>query len=251
MQANMQNPSPCRASVITSNAMILGDNTVNVAIGLSGISSGPQVQLEINTPGTSAGFGNSGFRLRDLTSLSISTLTGVTKFLTVTNMGDIVLGDIPGAGGFVGACSPGLTLAQTNYITKVSALNEICFSQIYDDGITVGIGVGSSVTSAFRFQVSGDFLLQPNTGTNTGDLYMRDNSTNQRVLAMYGQAGNSTLAIGPLAGGNSTTAQNNVYIGLNSGSSTGDEIRNTFVGAEVVKITQQHLPMVTTLLLVQ
>lgn len=62
---------------------------------------------------------------------------------------------------------------------------------------------------------------------------MRDASTNRRVFAMYGSGGNSTLAVGPSAGGTSTSSVgiNNVYVGPSAGLSSTDETRNTFIGA--------------------
>ncbi|QLH46541.1 MAG: hypothetical protein HWD58_13465 [Bacteroidota bacterium] len=59
------------ANVMNSNHMILGNNSVNVGIGLSGDASGPQVKLELDAglSGTAAGGngnpGASGLRFRD------------------------------------------------------------------------------------------------------------------------------------------------------------------------------------------
>jgi trimeric autotransporter adhesin len=55
-----------QAVPIASNTMILGNNSVNVGIGLSGNPSGPQAKLEINA----STINTSGLRFRQLTSIS-------------------------------------------------------------------------------------------------------------------------------------------------------------------------------------
>lgn len=75
------------AVVTASNAMVLGDNNVNVGIGLSGITPGPGNKLEINT-GVS---GSSGLRFRQLTSASTPVTMPNFNYLTVDANGDVVL----------------------------------------------------------------------------------------------------------------------------------------------------------------
>ncbi|GAB3989585.1 hypothetical protein GCM10028807_14810 [Spirosoma daeguense] len=76
------------ASVTTSNAMILGNNQVNVGIG----NTAPNNKLEI-TKGVA---NQSGLRLSNLTSSSPASMYGQVKFLTVNDAGDVVLGTTTG-----------------------------------------------------------------------------------------------------------------------------------------------------------
>ncbi|MBK8876255.1 MAG: tail fiber domain-containing protein [Bacteroidetes bacterium] len=229
------------ASVVTSNTMILGDNTVNVGIGLSGAAGGPLNKLEINADPASfayTGIGGSGLKFRQL----ISTTPPVApngRVLTVDVTGNVVLTDDIGGNGSVTTCG-GLVPANQNFITRFrtitgTTVREICTSQIYDDGTTVGIGVGSTVDNAYKTQIRGDVLIEhPTGGSTTGDIYMTDNiaSNKLRVFAMHGSGGREALSIGPGAGGVgiTNTALTGVYIGRNAGSIVDDDIMNTFVG---------------------
>lgn len=224
------------AHVTGDDQMILGNNDVNVGIGLSGNPIGPQTKLEIdaNIPDVS------GLRFRTLTSASPSTLTGVTSVLTVNNSGDVVLGDIPGSGGSIGSCSPGLS--NVNFITKISGPNEICSTiGIFEDVNainTIGLGVGSSVNNSFQVHTGGDLLIQPNAGNPGGDIYMQPlaaGTATQRVFAMYGSAGTGVLTVGPSAGNpvqsGSSSADGTTFVGMNSGNSSQNALNCTFVGA--------------------
>lgn len=82
------------------NKMILGDNDINVGIGLSGVTSSPANKLEINAiagNGTTdvdatTGNGASGLRFRDLTSNSTPTSSPpTTNVLSVDANGDVIL----------------------------------------------------------------------------------------------------------------------------------------------------------------
>lgn len=75
-----------------SDKMILGNNDVNVGIGLSGISGGPQNKLEINAYNPD----ESGLRFRRLTSASTPT-TNPGVVLSVDASGDVIL--VPDATG--------------------------------------------------------------------------------------------------------------------------------------------------------
>lgn len=70
------------ARVLSSNAMVLGNN-VNVGIG----TSTPQNRLEL----TAGRDGQSGLRLTNLTANSPASDAMATKFLTVTDKGDVLL----------------------------------------------------------------------------------------------------------------------------------------------------------------
>jgi hypothetical protein len=228
-------------AVMQSDNLLLGDNQSKIGIGLSGIAIGPQTSLEINTV-TPIAVGNSGLRFRTLTSASPSVISGVTKVLTVNIAGDVVLGDIPGTGGSVFACAAGLTNA--NYITKISANNEICRTEgLYELSAfpyTIGMGVGTVVNTGpynnFKLDLKGDIFLRHDIANGIGgDIWMLDHfSIRRKVFAMYGQNGFGVIALGPDAGSasqfTSTTANNSIYIGYNTGSLTDNTSNNTFIG---------------------
>ncbi len=69
-----------------SNNMILGDNTVNVGIGLSGNALGPQDKLEINSNVS----GVSGLQFRQLTSANIPVANPGTGVLAVNAAGKVI-----------------------------------------------------------------------------------------------------------------------------------------------------------------
>lgn len=81
--------------------MILGNNNVNVGIGLSSDPLGPQNKLEINT-----GIANtSGLRFRQLTSASPTQANPGTGVLSVDPNGDVIYVNIPSSGGLGNLCS--------------------------------------------------------------------------------------------------------------------------------------------------
>ncbi len=217
--------------VRNSNDLLLGDNNTNVGIGLSGVAAGATAPLEINTAGANL----SGLRFTDLNSLSPASVSNITRVLTLNLAGDVIFGDIPIGTGPITACtSPGLT---TNYITKATASTQICRSQIYDDGTSVGIGVGASPNTAMKLHIKGDYYIE-GTPPNGGDLFMNDATGNiQRVLSMYGLGGRGSLSIGHYAGnsdaygvsGSSLSAS--VYVGYEAGRNIANSVsHNTFVG---------------------
>ncbi|GAB3997888.1 hypothetical protein GCM10028807_44100 [Spirosoma daeguense] len=77
------------ASVTASNAMILGNNQVNVGIG----NSAPNNKLEI-TKGVA---NQSGLRFTNLNNSSPATMLGQTKFLAVNEQGDVVMASMTGS----------------------------------------------------------------------------------------------------------------------------------------------------------
>ncbi|MBN4071181.1 tail fiber domain-containing protein [Crocinitomix catalasitica] len=122
-----------------SNDMILGDNFVEVGIGLSNDIVGPGNSLEINedvaddfaTPNTSGGTGKSGLRFRDLTAASspdfINPGAGV---LAVDSLGDVIY--VPDAqGGTLGALCPDAPLGDLTADNRVG-LND--FALYFEDG---------------------------------------------------------------------------------------------------------------------
>ncbi|HMT28966.1 MAG TPA: tail fiber domain-containing protein, partial [Bacteroidia bacterium] len=149
---------------------------------------------------------------------------------------EVILVSDVGGGNLTGNNSVCTFLA--NYVPRFYSNTSLGCSQIYDNGsTTVGIGMAAGGNTAFRFHMKGDFLIQPENSTDRGDIYMQDASVgNRRVFAMYGSGGNSTLAIGPGAGGSSGSATRSLYVGNNAGNLTDDETRNTFVGASAGEV---------------
>ena len=119
------------AKVTANDNMILGNNSVNAGIGMSGIAGGPANKLElswysaaspnptgapgsnINLPGTcsyGSATGESGLQFRDLTSASTPypNCPEVDGFLTVDANGNVIKMDLPPGKG-AGYCSNGLT----------------------------------------------------------------------------------------------------------------------------------------------
>jgi hypothetical protein len=77
------------AKVTNDNHMILGDNSVNVGIGLSGDPAGPLNKLEIST-GTGPVPGSSGLKFRDLNSTSTAGANPGTGVLSVDLTGNVI-----------------------------------------------------------------------------------------------------------------------------------------------------------------
>ena len=86
------------AVVMNNNQMILGNNNINVGIGLSGIGAGPGNKLEINT-----GVANtSGLRFRQLNSGSPPTPNPGSGVLALSTLGDLIY--VPGPAGTGNTC---------------------------------------------------------------------------------------------------------------------------------------------------
>jgi hypothetical protein len=103
------------AIVRNSNHMILGDNNINVGIGLSNDVSGPQKKLEINdntvsgpnvlnSTTTPPSYGASGLRFRNLTTATTTIPNPGLGVLSVTTNGDVVYVDASSLFMLGGAC---------------------------------------------------------------------------------------------------------------------------------------------------
>jgi hypothetical protein len=89
------------ARVTNSHHMILGNNNINVGIGLSNDPLGPQNKLEINT-----GIVNtSGLRFRQLTSTAPAQANPGSGVLSVDPNGDVIYVNVPAGGGIGNLCS--------------------------------------------------------------------------------------------------------------------------------------------------
>jgi hypothetical protein len=205
-------------TVLHNNEMILGNNTINVGIGLSGNATGPRAKLEIND----GSVGVSGLQFRTLTSSFAPGLTA-SKFLTVDNDGKVILRDIPGSGGSINACST----AAINFVPKWSLLSptkELCNSLIYDDGAHIGI---SNTAPVEKLDVDGNINI-----TNLRNSYFLGG---RRFLGSGGNGLKFSIELGfdagPAFGAN--LGYENIMIGRNTGRNLNDdESNNVLIGTE-------------------
>lgn len=130
----LTNASGIGASAIptTNNKMILGDNNVNVGIGLSNdvANGGPQNKLEIDAgingmnPSPAATVGASGLRFRDLHSANSTVPNPGQGILALDALGNVIYVPSPSGAGFGNLCGAtanpltnhfGIPLANFNY----------------------------------------------------------------------------------------------------------------------------------------
>ncbi len=257
------------ANVMNSNHMILGNNTVNVGIGLSGDLSGPQTKLEIDAGllGTAAGGtanpGASGLRFRDLTALSIPQPNPGPGVLSLSPLGDVIY--VPGAG------AGNTTICNTipvNNVTKNIGGNIICETNITDlnpigfvginninpndaldvnnlPGSTGDIDINNPIN---RYEINDDPILWHKgvidnlfIGVGAGQLTPTGPSGNDNVVIGHDAYSNMPMAaaniknviIGAHAADNFSFGGVNdvVYIGYKAGASA-DGLNNTFVGCQ-------------------
>ncbi len=119
--ASMTNTTAIGANTVVtaSNKMILGNNAVNVGIGLSGVTSAPANKLEINAiagNGTTdvdatTGGGASGLRFRDLTTASTVNTNSFNGVLSVNASGDVILVADQPTGSGIGSCASPTTFS--------------------------------------------------------------------------------------------------------------------------------------------
>ncbi|MBL0342139.1 MAG: tail fiber domain-containing protein [Bacteroidetes bacterium] len=206
--------------------------TTNRNVGINTASPGNTLTLE--TGFAAASSVESGLRFNNLTTATTTIIAnpfGATKgVLSVDAQGDVILVEDKD-GNVTNACG------SPSFVPRMlpTPANTIGCSQIFDDLITVGVGVGTAVDNAYRLHMRGDFLIEHGTSATNGDIYMLDNGSpnvKQRVFAMYGQNGNSSLAVGPLAGASGTTGDvRNTYVGFRAGNAAVGNLENTFIGA--------------------
>lgn len=258
------------SNVMNSNHMILGNNNVNVGIGLSSDASGPQTKLEIDAglSGTNAGGngnpGASGLRFRDLTALSIPQANPGTGVLSLSPLGDVIY--VSGAGG------GNTTICNTipvNNVTKNIGGNTICETNITDlnpigfvginntspnDALDVNILPGSASgnidinNSTSRYEINDDPILWHKgvtsnlfVGVGAGQVTPTGPGGSDNVVIGYNAYSNwpilapniKNVVIGAEAGSNFSGGGVNdvVYIGYKAGANA-DGLNNTFVGSQ-------------------
>lgn len=129
------------ARVMNNNHMILGNNTVNVGIGLSGVANGPQNKLEINVGGggSNPALAASGLRFRDLTFASPTTANPGPGVLAVSITGDVIYVPAPGGPG-LGRCA-----TPTNFGGANGAIDLANTDNFYFIGNAAGTAVNNVV----------------------------------------------------------------------------------------------------------
>ncbi|GAB4042259.1 bZIP transcription factor [Spirosoma jeollabukense] len=127
------------AVVSASNALVLGNNAMNIGIG----ATAPANKLEI-TQGTP---GKSGLRFTNLTSAYTTTVLNQTKFLTVDTNGDVILASINGSGR-VGADTDGAWQASGDNLQNTNP-----------GGVVIGPGV-SKTPAGYRLYVADGILTE-------------------------------------------------------------------------------------------
>ena len=232
------------ARVTTSDNMILGNNNVNVGIGLSGTTSGPQNKLEINTdiPNTS------GLRFRQLTSTSTQIANPSSGVLSVDSSGDVI---------YVNQSS-GSSSNSWNILGNAGTVDHINFIGTTDDvplnfrvnnieagridnhlgNVFLGSASGINTTSSGNTSV-GYFSFNTNTtgmnNTALGANSLQISTTGNANTAIGGGAlsnnstGSQNLAIGQQALMSNTTGSQNTALGTNA-FMTGTLTNSTIIG---------------------
>ncbi|MBL7765244.1 MAG: tail fiber domain-containing protein [Chitinophagaceae bacterium] len=254
------------SSVMNSNHMILGDNSINVGIGLSGLAAGPQNKLEIRTTTGSPYFGSvngsSGLRFRNMTSANTPITTTFPGVLSVDANGDVILVNPPASSSSVTLCNT----APINNVVKVTAIGTaLCETNITDmfplgtvginntspnDALDVNIGGGSAgnldlnnTNSAYEINDTAMLLHKGNStnlfvGSEAGALIpsgpgFGDNNTviGKRAHSTQPMMGQNSTFVGYQAGMNASMLNNSTHIGAGAGQNNAigaDE--NTIVG---------------------
>ncbi len=227
---NLTNASSIGASSIVrnNNHMILGNNSVNVGIGLSNDATGPRAKLEINDGTT----GVSGLQFRTLTS-AYNPGSTATKFLTVDVDGKVILKDVPGSGGSVAACAGPLYLNKLSKWTGVGSIPELCNSLVYDDGTNVGV---NNTSPTHQVDITGDLGISAPLYYSGARTIARDGTDNFYVGNNAGNTSTPNVAYGNTAVGASSlrlltnSAAANTSLGFQSGYNVTTGGANTLLG---------------------
>jgi hypothetical protein len=185
------------SSAMNSNQMILGNNSVNAGIGLSGDPTGPSNKLEIDAglngtnPVLSGNVGASGLRLRDLHSGTLTVPNPGTGVLSVDASGDVIY--VPGGS------SSGSVFGNYCGSPQVPMLNSwevptAGFNTEYNDVIRGGpaqFGIGN-VYSSCGNTFNSKFEVLNYTYNISGAFLNNASLANLRSIAVEGQAASIT-----------------------------------------------------------
>ncbi|MBK7816768.1 MAG: tail fiber domain-containing protein [Sphingobacteriaceae bacterium] len=125
------------AQVTFSDHMILGNNAVNVGIGLSGNAIGPGNKLEINT----GAINTSGLRFRQLTSTSPAGVNPGLGVLALDNLGDVIYVAAPQGAVFGGTCGTNPLALSSSWEIPLGGFNYL-FSGNNTGTVVNNVGIG-------------------------------------------------------------------------------------------------------------
>lgn len=197
------------AQIRRSNVMILGNNLVNVGIGLSNdisAAQGPQNKLEIDAgingfnPSPSGSAGTSGLRFRDLHSGNSTIPNPGTGVLSVNAQGDVIYVPDGGAGNSLGnLCSATNQNPLAGDYEIPLNLNNFYFSgnNATKERVAVGIACGTVLPSKFNVSLDKTFSTSFVVGNNAG--YFRN--INVGAAHNVGVKGEVTAGPGDNTGG--------------------------------------------------
>ena len=203
------------ANVTHDNHMILGNNNVNVGIGLSADATGPQNKLEINTAALTPVPGASGLRFRDLTSGSSPITNPGTGVLSVDVNGDVIYVDKGISNSLGNVCGTTSNPLPNNWEIPLNGQN-FNFTDIANSASSMHIGNPSCSTTLGRLNVYNDNLgiagaFSSNLNTTTTSFGVNSSITNSgigSVISVQGTA-NSTNAGGTARGLRGEAISNN------------------------------------------
>ncbi|HAD33633.1 MAG TPA: hypothetical protein DCF44_03920 [Chitinophagaceae bacterium] len=147
------------AQVVNNDHMILGNNAVNVGIGLSGITPGPGNKLEINT----AVANTSGLRFRQLTSASPVGANPGPGVLAVDPNGDVIYVQSPAASAFGGTCGTSPSALPSSWEIPLGGFNYV-FSGNGTGTVVNNVGIGTNCTPQAKLHVD------QSSGSNAGSI---------------------------------------------------------------------------------
>lgn len=236
------------AQIRRSNVMILGNNDVNVGIGLSNditTAQGPQNKLEIDAgvnglnPSPSGAIGTSGLRFRDLHSGNTPEPNPSNSVLSVNTLGDVILvpgGTSGGLGNLCGGTSNPLAnnweipMAgfNFNYTTPANTQSSFHFGNtvcvptlgrmnIYNDNLQITSVISSNVSLATN--AIGIFSNIVNTGSGNSLAMQGTANTTGTGSSARGVRGEAIAANGNIAEGvkgiasTNNNCQQNIAVG--------------------------------------
>jgi hypothetical protein len=214
------------ATTMNSDNMILGINTVNVGIGLSGNGFGPQNKLEINTTLGSPYFGNpagsSGLRFRNMIASTVTLPNPGAGVLSVDNNGDVIYVDA--ATGNANLCGA----APVNNVVKVTPGNVLCQTNITDLHPIPFVGI--------NFLTPNDALDVSDAPGSTGDIDIVNPVYSYQIgdnPVLWHKGNTDNIYVGVGAGNLNTLGTDDVVIGKDAAPNGNDiGVRMTIVGKE-------------------
>lgn len=192
------------AQVTGSNEMILGTIPVNVGIGLSGASPGPQNKLEVDAglngtlPSIGGGGGASGIRLRDLHSANTTVPNPGPGVLSVDPNGDIIYVPAPSGGGSsVGNyCTMPTNPLATSYEVPLNSWNySFSGDGVQSDKVNIGYPCSTWPLKG-KLNVITSFQSDQTPGSNESySIHAVNNNTTflSKNIGVYGEANNVAI----------------------------------------------------------